>query len=125
MAEKYTVASIKLLVVAVAESAAVVEAVFKDGKVTLSDLSEAPALLSALRDFAAVPYAQLMPEVTDLSKEEAVDLSAHFATHFNIVNDSVEGTIETGFAILLNIAVAVKAIRDNLQKVVVTPHVTV
>jgi hypothetical protein len=117
MENKYTINALKQLTSAAAQAAAVVQTVLADGTVSLTDLSEAPAMFSALQDFASVPFATLLPEASDLSKEEATELAAHFAKHFDIKNDTIEATVEAGMGILLDLAVAVKTIRDIIAQI--------
>lgn len=120
MTDKYTVAGLKQLATAVGESATVVGVILADGKVNLADLAEAPAVFAALKDFAGVPFASLLPELGDIEAGEAAELATHFNGVFHLANTTVEGMVEEGLAIMLNIAVAVKQIRDAMGKVKVT-----
>jgi len=97
----YGIQELKDAASAIGATAAVLDSVFADGKVNAADLTKVPAMFSALQAFGKVDYTKLIPEVSDLTAAEAKDLSAHFQSVFNLKNDSVELTIETGIDIII------------------------
>lgn len=93
--------NLKSLTVAVAKLGVGMAGVLEDGTVTISDMKHIPAILGGLRSLSVVEYKKLLPEMKDLNDAEREELGKLFGTEFNIVNDSLEATIEQGLALLL------------------------
>lgn len=117
MSEKYSATELVDVVVAIADTADVADTVFADGVVSARDIASLPSLLRALKEFGDVDYTQLLPEAIDLSVDEAKLVAAAFNEHFNIQNDTIEDTIESGIALLLEGVDKIKGLWDYVQKV--------
>ncbi len=106
MTDKLTVSSIDNLLVAICHAAVVVEGIFEDGKVDFGDLSRLPALLGVMREFSAVSFADILPQVKDIDPAEAAGLASRFKAALNLKNDDVEATIKQGLDIFVQLASA-------------------
>lgn len=94
------IANLKLAALAAAELLAFGDAVLDDGVVNAKDLMYTGKLMTALKDAGHVQLSQIVPEATDLDDAERAELAAYFESALDLKNDTVEGVIEQGFAIL-------------------------
>lgn len=108
---------LKDLASAVAKTAEGVDAILADGTVDVRDLARVPLLLSGLKGFGDVNFAEVIPEATDLDAKESQELAAHFRAVFNLENDSIESVVETGLDIVLAGAQAIQSLRDIWTRV--------
>lgn len=93
--------NLKKLVGPSAKLATAIGGIMADGQVTLGDMRHVPSLFAALRGFAGLDFAAVLPEVKDLSDAERDELVAVFRNSFDISSDSTEHAIEEGFALVM------------------------
>jgi hypothetical protein len=84
-----------------------------NGKIGIEDMPEGIEIVTALSSLSGVKFAEISAEVKDLDASEQAALAQLFKANFNIVNDSLEGTIEEGLDFLL---VAVKFFSRFIKK---------
>ncbi len=111
MDTKITAVELVKLVSAIGDVASIADTVFADGVVNVGDIGRLPALLRSLKEFADVGYADLIPEVTDLTADEAAQVEAAFKQHFNLSNDTLEANIESGADIVVQVLGAVQTLK--------------
>ncbi len=70
-------------------------------------------LMDLFQNLISLKYAELLPELKDLSDDEKTELDKVFRAHFDIKADMVEAGIEEGFGLLL---MAMKAIADLMGR---------
>lgn len=99
--EKLGIADIKALSGGVAKLGSSVGKILEDGAVDFKDLPQIPGLLAGVREVSRANLSLVLPEVKDLDEAEKAELAADFSAKFDLPNDSVEGVIEQGYAILL------------------------
>lgn len=114
---KLGIVALMSLSTALAHSGNAIGDVFEDGRVDFKDFSRIPAILEAGRDFTGVKFADVLPEVADLDTDEARQLADHFAQVFNISNDTVEGVIEEGMALVVDAVEAAQAMWAVIQRI--------
>lgn len=77
--------------------------VFDDGKINAGDLQYAIAIFMEIPEWATIKYSDLIAEYKDLDATEQEQLAKAFETNFDLVNDTIENTIEEGLAIVFNV----------------------
>lgn len=117
MSEKLSIDQLKLFVSALALTGTTVGSILDDGKVDLKDLPKLPEVLGDLRAFSAVDYAKVMPEIADLSNDEAQELSSLFEQKFDIKADSIEAVIEQGLQLVVGAFEAIQTLKELGAKI--------
>lgn len=100
-------------VVAVGKIGSSIGDAFEDKKIDFKDIPEAVEIITVLPSLTAIKYAELVAEAKDLDHSEKLILAQLFNDNFNIVNDSLEATIEEGIEFLL---AAVKFLSRFIKK---------
>jgi len=85
---------LKVAVVAMAKVATLAGTVLEDGKVTFWELPQLAKALSPIETLLALVTQEALLELSDLSEEERVELSASFKAEFDLADDVLELAIE-------------------------------
>ena len=117
MSEKLPISALVALATAISLTANATDAIFEDGQVSLVDLPKLPSLLSGLKSFASVEFAQLLPQIADLDEQEKYELADAFREKFNIRNEGIEEVIEIGFALSLEVSQVFQVLKSIGSKI--------
>lgn len=86
-------------------------AILDDKKVDLKDLVHLPQAVSGIVGIFDIELAEVLPEIDDLTGEEADQLAEAFKASFRLNDASKEAAIEQGFDILLDAYQSLKSIQ--------------
>lgn len=104
------------LAAAVGDTGSVLGDIFADGKVGVSDIARLGALASALKEFADVTWADVVPQSLDVSSDEVAAVAAAFKQHLNLADDNVERLVEQGVDVIVTVARAVQVVMDVIRR---------
>lgn len=94
MAQTLGIENIKKVIKAAAEVGNFIGGILGDGKWTPADVIEFQHLWPIISELTSMEYDKFVPEIKDLSPEEAQEMIAYFCECFDIPQDFVEEPLE-------------------------------
>jgi hypothetical protein len=114
MTKTLGVQDIVTLASALGDLATIVDNVAIHGQVGWLDLPKLIPAANAIREFASVNYAELLPEYEALTPDETATVVAAFDQHLAISEITGKAAIEAGFAAMLKASGAIQELKDVL-----------